>query len=109
MERRVEDSDVTQRRERSTRVVDRCDRTAVVQRRQLRQGVQLLLDGGVDDHRRSEAGAAVHDAVRDSEHVVGRIGDGRDRLDRAVARHDADLQARRAGVDDEHAFVGHGS
>jgi hypothetical protein len=72
-----------------------------VQRRQLGQPRQLVHDLVVDDDRLPEARAAVNDAVGDRGDFGG---NGVERLEpagRAVRLDGRQLQARRAGVDDE--------
>ena len=77
-----------------------------MERRELRQRAKLSLDRVVDGDRLAEACAAVHDAVRDGDYVRRRVLQRRDRLGRVVGRDNAQLQARRARVDDEHPLVG---
>ena len=74
-----------------------------MQRRELDEPAQLVLDGGVDQHRIAERRATVDDAVRDSVDARRQRGERLDspRLVRGVDNRE--LQARRARVDDEDA------
>jgi hypothetical protein len=74
-----------------------------VERRQPRERFEALRDGIVDERRLSELRSAVDDAVGDGGDVGWNRREGVDRLRRAVGRDQRQLQARRAGVDDENA------
>ena len=63
--------DVRESGQRAPRLVDRRERRRVVQRRELRQRVELALDRVVDHDRLAEARAAVHDPVRDGVDAAG--------------------------------------
>jgi hypothetical protein len=98
VKRRVEDSHVRDIRQDPPRLGDRCDRRRVVQRRQLDQLFEPCLQRVVDQRRLAER-APVDDAMRDG--IDG--GCGFERFDRpALSSLDrVELEARRAGVDDE--------
>jgi hypothetical protein len=72
-----------------------------VQGRQLDDLLEPLGDRVVDDRGLSKLLPAVNDAVRDSSDIARRFRQGGDALGRAVRRDQRELQARRAGVDDE--------
>jgi hypothetical protein len=72
-----------------------------VQGRQLDDLFEPLGDRVVDERWLSKLLPAVNDAVRDGGDVAGRFLERRDALGRAVRRDERELEARRAGVDDE--------
>jgi len=73
----------------------------VVERRQLDQLGDPLRDPGIDDNRVAKSRAAVDDPVRDGIGLVAGLGERVERNDAVVGRDEAQLQARRAGVDDQ--------
>jgi hypothetical protein len=101
VERRVEDRDVRAIRQERPRLGDRLQGRGVVERSELAELLEPLGDRVVDDRGLSEVRPAVDDAVRDGGDVVGRFRERTDTLGRAVRRDERELQARRAGVDDE--------
>jgi len=72
-----------------------------VQGRQLDELFEPLGDRIVDDRRLSEVRPSVDDSVRDRGDIAWRFREGRDAFGRAVRSDERELQARRAGVDDE--------
>jgi hypothetical protein len=72
-----------------------------VQRRELDHAFELQLDRVVDQDRLPKARAAVDDAVSDGCDPVGNRLERLDRRRRPVAGDGRELQARRAGIDDE--------
>ena len=79
MEGRVEDRHVRHVREHAPGFADRLQRGHVVQRRELREPFERAQHVVVDQHRLTETGAAVHDAMGDRGHVVRGVrerGDG---------------------------------
>ena len=102
VEGRVEDGDLRDGAERLGRLVDPADRGRVVERRNLHEPADGGANLAVDHDGVAEARAAVDDAVRDPVER-GRVDPGQraHRLARLVLRHQRQLQARRAGVDDE--------
>jgi hypothetical protein len=83
------------------RGVQAVDRRAVVQRRQLRELGQHALHVLVHDDGLAEARAPVHHAMADRGHLGGQRVQALDRPLLLVLVDDGELQARRAGVDDE--------
>jgi hypothetical protein len=96
----VEDRNVRDSGQCVARLVDRGEGRGVVQRRQLRQRVELAPNRIVDHHRLPETRTAVNDPVRDR---VDRrsVSERRDRLCGVVLLDHRELHARRARVDDE--------
>ena len=72
-----------------------------MQRRQFGDRGELRLDLVVDHDRIPKTQPAVNDAVRDSGDARGRIFERSDWARRIVSVDDRELDARRAGVDDE--------
>jgi hypothetical protein len=69
---------------------------------------ELLQPAGdhvIDHGGLSELSSSVHDAVRNGRDVVGRRLERRDRCRGSVRDDEGELQARRAGVDDENAVA----
>ena len=97
----VEHGHVRDVRQYAARLLQRLQRRCVVQRRDQRQVGDLLLDLGVDDHGRLEAGAPVDDAVADRLDAAVELGVRLDPPARLVGRDEVQLQARGAGVDDK--------
>jgi hypothetical protein len=104
MEAGVEDGDMRHGRQDAARLGDAIDGGTVVERRELDELLESSLQGVVDQRRFAEL-PAVHDTVRHGLYAGGR---GLERLDRAtlVAVDDVELEARRAGVDDENRQPG---
>ena len=96
VERRVEDRDVRHVRERGARLADRAQGRRVVERGDARQIVDRLLDPVVDQHRLRVPSPSVHDAMPDGVRRLEAV-DG----PRLLALDEAELQARRAGIDGE--------
>ena len=72
-----------------------------MERSELGEQGQLVLDGVVDEHRLAEGGAAVDDAMRDGLHCrTDDVLERRDGRRGLVGGDEVQLQARRAGVDD---------
>jgi hypothetical protein len=97
VERRVEDRDVGEIRQRALRLLDRVERGRVVQGRERFERRDLGANGVVDHDGLAKARAAVHDSVHDRLDVLLERVD----LSRFLTLDDVQLQARRAGVDDE--------
>ena len=100
VERRVEDRDMNGFRKQLARLGDRRERGRVVQRRELDERCKLGRNGVVDQRRLCEPFAAVDDAMADGGDL-GSVFDRGDRPRLVVAVDDAQLEARRAGVDDQ--------
>ena len=103
VERRVEDRDVRDVRQRSLRLVDR--RAAPARCAAARAPSSAAISAThrfVDHDRLTKARAAVHDSMRDRLDVPGRSDSTF--LDSSPV-DDVQLQARRAGVDDEDGLV----
>jgi hypothetical protein len=73
---------------------------SVVQRRQVRQRGEVLLDRIVDEFGLDEASTAVHDSMADRAGFGQRLLERLDRPGALVLGDERQLQARRAGVDD---------
>ena len=101
VERRVEDGDVRHAGQRLPGGGDRRERRAVVQRRELDELLERARPPVVDQDGRDEARAAVDDAVGDGVDVARGLLERLDGYRRVVLVDDAELEARRAGVDDE--------
>ena len=102
MERRVEDGHLRHGRERLAHLLDRGERRRVLQRRERRELGDRAHDLLVDHDRVETALAAVDDAVPDPGQIGARGGVERvDPLGRLVLADEVELQARRAGVDDQ--------
>ena len=97
----VEDRDVREVREQAPRLGDRGERGRVVERCELGQALQCGDDRVVEDRRLPETRPAVYDAVRDGRDLARRILERPERLGRFVGGDERELQARRAGVDDQ--------
>jgi hypothetical protein len=95
---RVEDGNVRDIRQDAPRLGDGCDRRRVVQRRQLDQLFEPCLQRVVDQRGLAER-ATVDDAVRYG--VDGKRGFERFDRPAAVPLDRVELEARRAGVDNE--------
>jgi hypothetical protein len=72
-----------------------------VERRELGQALQGGHHLVVEDGRLPEGRASVHDSMGDRRDLGGRLLERRERLGRLVGGDERELQARRAGVDDE--------
>jgi len=94
---RVEDRDVGEVRQGLLRLLERAQRRRVVQRRERLERRDLRTHHVIDQYRLTKPCAAVHDSMRDRRNV---LGEGFD-LSRFLALDEVQLQARRAGVDDE--------
>jgi hypothetical protein len=106
MERRVEHSDVRNGGKGTAGFVERDQRRAVVQRRQLCERVELALDLGIEDDWIAESETAVDDAMRDRVDVGRNRSERFDLLGTAVVRDRRELEARRARVDDKDGYTG---
>ena len=101
VECRIEDGNVWHVRQGTSCLLDRPERGTVVKRRQVAKRIELSGHRIVDQGRVGEPGTTVDDSVDDGDDL------GRDLVDRrhgcrAVGPvHERELQARRAGVDDE--------
>ena len=102
----IEDGDVRSVGERLACRLDRSQRGRIVQRRKLVDRVEFGEYGLVDQHRRAEAVAAVDDAVADGLDIGRHFLDRRHRLCVAVFVDERELEAGRAGVDDEDVQCG---
>ena len=101
VERCVEDRDVRQAGKHPARIGECRKRGRVVKRRELDQLPQRRLDLVVDHDRFAKPGPAVDDAMGNPGKVARRVVERQNRLSRDAAANDRELQARRAGVDDE--------
>lgn len=107
MEGGVEYGDVRGLRQELARLRDCLERGRVVQRRELDQPLQATLDRVVDRRRLEKLGSAVHDAMADQVDYR-RLIERSDRARTLVLVDHGELQACRAGVDDENvAQCGH--
>jgi hypothetical protein len=97
----VEDGDVEDVRTQTPRILDRRERWAILERRQLGHRRQLVRDRVIDQRRLAKLRAAVRHAVRDRRDLSRRRFERVERLGGAVGGDERELQARRARVDDQ--------
>jgi hypothetical protein len=103
VERGVEDRDVRSPGQGRPREPEPAERRRVVQRGEVGELRQALLARVVEQDRVAEDGTAVDDAVADGGDVVRGVLQLVERLDPAVRIDERQLEARRPGVDHEHA------
>jgi hypothetical protein len=97
----VEHGDVRELRQCFPGAPELGQRRCIVERRKLGDGSQRGLDLIVDDHRLLESQAAVNDSMRNASEIAGRLVDC-SQIDRfVIGADDGELDAGRAGVDDE--------
>jgi hypothetical protein len=89
------------RGEAPTSVDNRPQCRRIVQRRKLHESLQTLNDPVVEQHRPTGVGTAVDDPMSDRGELGGRRLERVDDLGGPVRFDERELQARRAGVDDE--------
>jgi hypothetical protein len=98
----VEDRDVRHVREDALRLLDPRESWSVVERGECLELEDLLADDLIDHNGIAEAWAALHDAMADGLDICGVDRLERIQCGRALVRGDqVELEARRAGVDDE--------
>ena len=99
----IEDGDLRQPGQGGARLLDRLQRRGVVQRREIDQRVQGRQRAVVQEHGRAEARTSVHDAVPHGDDVARRLAERGERPAALGFVDRRELEAGRAGVDDQDA------